>query len=307
MGDSMKTFQFQNKKQTNYFEGWYYRLTDVSKDINIAIIFAITKDVHNPHSFIQYYNGIDKKAHYYTFDVDKFHFDDETNTVHIGDNYLSSTQIFVHTDDLELAANTSHRILLDRYQSSYSAMGLLSKAPLECFQEVIYLDGHVEYTYNGVSSTGKSYMEKTYGTNFPSKWIWLQSNHSTQGSSITFSVGLVPVLFFHVKGFFLIYRYNNVEHRYGSFNLSRIKINQIDEYNTVFTIRKRFHKIQITASTSHPVSLVGPRKNGIMDLSVLESLDATATMTVFHHNKQIFEDTYNQVGLELMFTKKNRQ
>jgi len=297
----MKTFEYKNKKNENYFEGWYIRLHDRSKNVNIAVIFAITKNAENPHSFIQVYNGADKEAHYFTFDVDKFHFDYDTYTVHIGDNSLSSTSLVLSVEGYTINATITHRILLENYQSTYSAMGRLSKAPLECFQEVIYLDGKTEFTINNQPYYGSSYMEKTYGTNFPSKWIWLEANHSKQGSVISFSVGIIPFLFLKLKGFLLIYRHNNKEYRYGSFNLSQVKVLKSTHFATTIQVKKGFTKILIKAQTNNPVKLVGPRKNGVMDLAVFESIDATATIEVYKRGKLIFEDAYTNAGLELMY------
>ncbi len=297
----MNTFGYQNKKNQNYFEGWYVRFTDDDKHTNVAIIFAITKDKDNPHSFIQYYDGKQQQAFYYTFQSDAFAYDDTTKTVSIGDNYLSLTNARVKTDDVDLVASMGNQTFLEPYHGHQSAMGYLAKAPLECFQEVIYLDSAVTFTLNGANYKGKSYMEKTYGTNFPKKWIWLQANHASNGSALTFSVGLVPVLFFHVKGFFLIYRKDGVEHRFGSYNFARIRIKEISETETTFTIKRGKTMIVLTAATQHPVRLVGPSKNGRMNLDVFESIEATASIRVYHKRELVFEDDYTNVGLELMY------
>lgn len=300
----MNTFAYQNRKQHNYFEGWYVRLTDDSNNINVAIIFAITKDKENPHSFIQYYDGTNKEAFYYEFPSGDFRYDSDSHTVHIGRNYLSLRQVFLKTDDITVEAKTENNQLLKPYKGRQSAMGYMQKAPLECFQEVLYLDSNATFTLGDKTYQGHAYMEKTYGTNFPKQWIWLQSNHSKQGSKLTFSVGLVPVLFFHVKGFFLIYHHNGKEHRFGSYNLSHIKINEIDHASTTFTIHKRKTRIVITASSHQPVKLVGPSKNGKMNLDVFETLTGTATMKVYQKDELVFEDSYHNVGLELMYDKK---
>jgi hypothetical protein len=299
----MKTFAYQNRKDKNYFEGWYVRLTDEKNDINVAIIFAITKDKQHPHSFIQYYDGTKKEAFYYEFTTSQFQYDEGSGTVHIGDNFLSTRQVFLKTADVVIEAKTEDIQTLQPFRGHQSAMGYLQKAPLECFQEVIYLDTKATFTINDTTYHGRGYMEKTYGTNFPKDWIWLQSNHSKNGSKISFSVGLVPVLFFHVKGFFLIYHHQGNEYRYGSYNLSHIKIEHINHSETTYTIRKRKTKIIISAKSHQPVKLVGPSKNGVMNLDVFETLTGTATMKVYNKDELVFEDTYYNVGLELMYNK----
>ena len=162
------------------------------------------------------------------------------------------------------------------------------------------MDALVEGTLNNQAISGSGYMEKTYGTNFPNRWIWLQSNHSENGSTITFSVGMVPVLFFRIKGFLLIYHYNGEEVRLGSFNLSTLKIMESTDTSTKFIVKKGYHLVIIEATTVHPVKLLGPRKNGIMDLPVYESIEATAHIKAFYKGALVLEDTYTHVGLDLM-------
>ena len=54
----MNTFEYRNLKKKNYFEGWYQRVTDENNNINYSIIFAITKDENDSHSFIQIFDVV---------------------------------------------------------------------------------------------------------------------------------------------------------------------------------------------------------------------------------------------------------
>jgi len=296
----MNLFKYENKKQKNYFEGWYFKWTDKESKHSYALIFAITKDVNDSHSFIQFYDASINKSFYYRYDSSEFKFDRESNKVHIKQNSISEDMIYFNESGYEISIDQSNHQRLNEYQKTNSAMGFLSKAPLECFQEVLYLESDVIYTMNGKKCNAIGYMEKTYGTNFPSKWIWLQSNHSEEKSKVSFSVGLVPVLFFKVKGFFLILNYQGKEERFGSFNLSRIKVKKIDDKYSL-TIKKGSTRVNIIAKSNTHTTLIGPRKKGIMDLEVFESLDSTASIKVFKKGKLVFEDNYSHVGLELMY------
>ena len=184
-------------------------------------------------------------------------------------------------------------------------MGILSKAPLECFQEVVFLNANVTFDIKkkGLSSShsGQSYMERTYGTNFPSKWIWFQSNYSNNNSIVSFSVGLIPFLIFKVKGFFLVLNYNGLEERFGSFNFSKIKVRSINKTTSSITIRKGKKRVELFLETKEPVRLLGPLKNGIMSLEVFECINASGTVKVYHKNILLFEDVYQNAGLELMY------
>ena len=65
----MKSFTYQNRRKKDYFEGWYTRLVDIENNINIAVIFALTKNELDPHAFIQVYDGVELTNKYFRFDI----------------------------------------------------------------------------------------------------------------------------------------------------------------------------------------------------------------------------------------------
>lgn len=301
----MSGFGFENKKRKNYFEGWYFKCTDTSTSDNYAIIFAITRNMENPHSFIQFYNGTTNETLYFTFPIETFRYHLNSNTVFIGDNYICEDNVYFQSDELSFEATSTNQKKLRKYQHTHSAMGIMSKAPLECFQEIVFMNAEVKFDIikKGVASThsGQSYMERTYGTNFPSKWIWFQSNYSKHNSMVSFSVGLIPFLFFKVKGFFLVLSYNGLEERFGSFNFSKIKIQSIHKTTSSITIKKGKKRVELLLETKIPARLLGPLKNGIMNLEVWECINASGIIKVYHRNILLFEDVYQNAGLELMY------
>ena len=107
-------------------------------------------------------------------------------------------------------------------------MGFLKSAPLECFQEIIFLKSNVigSITVVGfnIKVNGISYMEKTYGTNFPQKWIWIQSNSTKLDAAISFSVGKIPIGPFKINGFISILRIGNNIYHFSSTKLSRMML-----------------------------------------------------------------------------------
>jgi hypothetical protein len=305
LGDMMMRFEFQNKKKKNYFEGWYLRFTDSSTNQNYALIFAMTKDKEDPHAFIQYYDGVKHTATYYRYQLSTFSYNKLTNEVSIGDNTLSPNKCHFEEDGVVIDVDITHHIALYPYKKSDSAMGYMSNLPLECFQEVIFMKAETKVTIqsqnNTLSFSGNGYMEKTYGTNFPQRWIWLQSNYSDK-TLLSFSVGKVPLFIFKKLGFFLIFHHNNMEYRYSTYNFSKIDIKQ-DDKKAVITITKKQDKIILEGTTNHPVKLIGPRKNGKMDLPVYESINGKMTMKFYQQDKLIFEDTFKNTGIELMYKK----
>ena len=298
----MNTFEYKNKKNKNYFEGWYLRVTDEAKDVNLAFIFAVTKDIDDPHAFIQVYDGIALTSKYYRFEIEDFKY--LKDTVYIKDNYLSLENMYLKVDDIEININIENIVKLKRKRKNSSAMSYMVKFPLECFQEVNIIDGYFNGELILKNETkyieGKVYLEKTYGNKFPQKWIWIQSNHFNKAAALTFAYGKVPFLRWKVNGFFSILKFNGKEYRFASYNLARIKINKTSETQVEIILKRRFHKLIINAKMIKPVKLVGPLENGKMNLEVFESINSLATLTFYRGRKVLFDTMGRNVGFELM-------
>ena len=95
----MKSFTYQNRRKKDYFEGWYTRLVDIENNINIAVIFALTKNELDPHAFIQVYDGVELTNKYFRFDIREFSF---SNEVSIGDNLLSPSNLKLDVDNYKI-------------------------------------------------------------------------------------------------------------------------------------------------------------------------------------------------------------
>ena len=290
----MERFQFQNKKEKDYFEGWYFRYT--TDNINYAVIFAVSKNTTDPHSFIQVFDESDEACLYLRYDVADFSYDFEKHEVKISSNILGVNRVFVRSDKLSLDLTFTDCVGLDKFNGPDSAMAYLKNAPLQCFQEVIYLEGKAEGLLNNVQTKGDIYIEKTYGNAFPSRWVWIQSSHSKKGNAISFSVGKIPVLFFKVNGFFCLLKVKGNLFRFSSPNFSRIKVKE-----NKISIRKGKYKLQLFPEQNHPVKLVGPIKHGLMKSTVLESINSTMIIKLYHKNKLILEDEFINVGYEMMY------
>lgn len=301
----MSLFGYKDRKSKNYFEGWYFRFTNSESNENYALIFAVTKDVDNPHSFIQFYDGVNNKSYYYKYDIEDFRYDENKDIVYIKDNCISPTKVFFSNEEFNITCQSLNHEYLQKYKKHSSAMGFLQNAPLECFQEVIFISAFVKVdmiiNQEKQHFKGKSYMEKTYGTNFPNKWVWIQSNFSEHHSSLSFSIGLIPVLFFKVKGFFLILHLKDKEYRFASYNNAKIDIIKQSAKQHKIIVSRRNLRVEIIAKTNNPVKLLGPSKKGKMDLSVYESINAIASLKMFDEDEMIFEDRFTNVGLELMY------
>ncbi len=296
----MKTFKYQNKKNSDYFEGWYFRFTDES-GVNYAVIFAITKCTEDPHCFVQIFNQYDESCKYVRYPVSKFNYDSLTDTVHINNNMLSDN-ILVIDEEIKINLSISNQLYLNANKNE-SAMSYLKNFPLECFQEVIFLDSTFTGSIDSGSRkeiSGKAYMEKTYGYSFPKKWIWIQSSYGSK-STFTFSTGAVPFKFLTITGFFLILKTASMSYRFSTTNNSKIKIYNGNPFMVMITKGK--FKVLIETKVNNTTKLVGPTSNGLMTMTVMESLDSECSIKMFNNGILIFEDKYTNVGAENTFNK----
>ncbi len=281
----MEKFKLQLKRHKNYFEGWYLRFTS---DVNYAVIFAITNCENDPHAFIQVFSELDKECVYKRFNLSDFQY--KNQEVFIKDNKLSLDSLYLNIDgfNVDLSFTQINAI-------RPSAMGYLSKFPLDTFQEVVIMSGMFKGTINNHKTLGTIYMEKTYGNKFPVKWIWLQSNDSEKKSNISFSVGYIPMFKRLTKGWLIL-----LETEYKNFSFHSFQGVRMKHYDNKIIIKTLFHKIIITFNQNNTILLVGPGKNAKMCIDVFESLTSSADIKIYRLGKEVFSDTFKNVGLEHM-------
>ena len=294
MNDGLiKRFSLVSRKSVNYFEGWYLRLLDKAQDINLALIFAYTKNKTDPHAFIQVYEGHHKKNTYYRFPLNDFSF--KNNEVKIAENTLSLKGVTLNLKEIHLEATLDDIIPIKQH----SAMGYLKRLPLQCYQEVVFIGATFKGTFNNKAFNGDAYMEKTYGTKFPKKWFWLQALEPKEDVRFTLAGGHVPTLFLKPFGFFAIFQYQDLEVVFATYNGAKCKVHSTEDHH-YFTLIKGAYKLTVKAKKRFPVKLVGPNQHGLMNLDVYEDLYTDITLTMYQNKEILVEVNHPYAGFEWM-------
>ncbi|MFW5842059.1 MAG: tocopherol cyclase family protein [Bacillota bacterium] len=293
----MNKFSLKTHMKHNRFEGWYVRVLDPVQSINLAFIFAYTGFKDDPHAFIQVFDGIKHTNTYHRFELDAF--DASGDMVAIGNNILSEDALTIRLKEMTLDVTFDYKV----HVKKKSAMGFLAKLPLECYQEILIMTSevHGNLSYLGASKSidGSSYMEKTYGRNFPKRWFWLEANQFDDEVSLSLSGGSVPTLFFKPFGFTMIIHLKGEELAFGTYN--RAKITRKEHNGIVrFVVTKKPYVITINASLGTPTVLKGPSKYGEMRLDVLESLDASVSLTIKKADNLLYHGNSLYSGFEWM-------
>jgi len=300
----MKTFGYQQHRETDYFEGWYLRVIDESQQINRSIIFACTFASTDPHAFLQLFSYDDEKPEYLRYSVDAFRTEGER--IYIGENFISPTEIFIQEVNFACDLTISEPVTLAPQFGTQSAMSFISYFKLQTNQEVVYLNatlkGLMRVLDQDYSIDGSTYIEKTYGHKFPPGHIWLQSAHfDVPATYFSLSIGVVPLLGIPTKGWFAMLRHDKDEYRFAIYNLAKLKITRStkNEVNLVIT-RGRF-RLEVLATRSTWVHLVGPTDGAVMSETVREAIDGTITLNLYYNDQLVLNTKGRFAGVENTF------
>ncbi len=291
----MNAFTFRKLREKNYFEGYYVRFYDAEDNVNLAFIFAVTYNEEDPHAFLQVFDGIKRENTYHRYPLSDFDFEEERLT--LGPNTLTSEHLSIDTPNHKLDIRFRRKVLPPKK----SAMGFLKKLPLQCYQEVLLLDGEADATtHERRNFSGKIYMEKTYGRAFPKRWLWVQANNFTDASvALSLAGGSVPFLMFRPFGFFVLLKHGDRTYRFASYNASRIKTSQNGDTMMV-TVRKGRYRLDIRITPSKPTRLSGPADKGKMGRDVYETLDANLHIALKKKSTILLKDKAACAALEWM-------
>ncbi|UCE07906.1 MAG: hypothetical protein JSW07_07705, partial [bacterium] len=143
---------YQGKKNlSQHFEGWYFKIVDLSERHIYAIIpgVFINKTHEHSHAFIQVFDGSNGKACYHKFPIADFRASDTVFEIHIDSNYFSSDKIKLdlHNSALHLIGELSFNSLTPWPKTLFSPgiMGWYSWVPfMECYHGIVSMDHEIE-------------------------------------------------------------------------------------------------------------------------------------------------------------------
>jgi tocopherol cyclase len=214
----------------SFIEGWYYKMVSADEQYSIAIVPGIfygnTSADGDHHAFI--FLNVQSKFHnlstdlYYRYDVSALQSSstdaDFNVTVHKTNFGLQWIHIDVDNQHNAVEKNEfgnatvradlrfTDMVPWPTSTAFPSIMGPLQYLPfLNCYHGLLSMNheihGHMilqdeSGTVHDIDMNGgKGYIEKDYGTAFPSTWIWMQTNHFHQENvSLFVAVADVPII-----------------------------------------------------------------------------------------------------------------
>lgn len=301
-------------KEKNYFEGWYYKHVTEDKKEVLAVIPGISLAEKNPHAFIQINETWHQRSYYFSYPISEFHHSDDPFMIMIGDSIFKEDEIELNIKEgaIEIIGTLTYSDLTPIKQNWYAPtiMGPFSYFKMECNHGIVSMDHYVD----GILfinqerfefEDGYGYIEKDYGTSFPKRYLWFQSNTPKKDTlnhkkmSFLLSIADIPFHGFHFKGVICVLQNDKKQYRFSTYDFAKIKQME-SKGNGIYMIKlkKRDYLLKIVIRNGISNSLLAP-KSGNMESSVEESLQAEATITLKQQKKTIWKQRFVSGGFEI--------
>ena len=308
---------FQGSHKSNikeYFEGWYFKNVNSTSSYTISIIAGVSYNKVDPHCFIQFISCDEKNNHftqYFRYPLSMFEFDSSPFQIKIGKCVFTESSISLSLENMKLKVKGtltySKLTYLKKTPFTPNIMGFFSYIPkLECNHHIISMEHKIHGSLfindkNINFDNGIGYMEKDWGSSFPSEYIWIQCNNFVDPTiKLALSVAKIPFLGFSFRGFFCSLFIDQKEYRFATYNRSKVIIDKANEKYTSISFKKGFLSLDVLAEIDKVQSLSSP-KNGIMNQSIKEGLSASISI-LFRDLKSDLEivSSGQNAGAEIM-------
>lgn len=288
------------------FEGWYIRIQDVQ--LSIAVIIGIHTEKDKNKAFIQTLDSISHASQFVYFEENEISYQREPFEIKLGDNCFNTQglKLFLKNSMISISARLSFSDFKPLKSTRYAPtiMGPFAYLSyMECVHAIISLSHKVkgnimiqnkEFTVNGIS-----YIEKDWGTSFPERYIWFQSNDCVElNATLFFAVANIPLKQICFQGIIAVLAYNDKQYRFATYNGCRLKrIFQKDGH--CYIIAEQYpYRLYFKIKQGTKFYLKAP-VNGTMGAHVDESLNASITLHLYKHHKSIAKLHFKNCGCEI--------
>ena len=276
-------FHGQNKTK-NYFEGWYFKFVSDDLKQKWAVIPGVFRGLQgsNTHeAFVQVLDGATGQSYYITYPVEQFKAAGNKFEVQVGPNSFSPEGATLDAGPLKGTIEITSP--LKPWPVTFAKPGIMGwygMVPMmECFHGLVSfhhtITANLEIEGRQVSFEGKGYIEKDWGKNFPSGYIWLHSNHldSDSEASLVSSAAIIPWLSASFRGFIMGFHHSGRLHSWTTYNKSKEDYLVIDDSHIKWQVTGPDGTLKISAERKRGGLLHAPLKTA-MHQRVEETMDA---------------------------------
>lgn len=284
-------------QKKHYFEGWYFKQVTADGKQTVSFIPGISLDGAESHCFVQVILSPNIQTYYFKYPLDQFNTTENPFSVTVGESVFSMDGCQIALNDASQSTPQGISIVGDLYFSNLSPiqssplmpniMGFFAYIPrMECNHGVISMNHSLKGSIDiGKQQSldfdgGKGYIEKDWGTSFPSEYIWIQANHFEKSDcSFMCSIATIPFGLFAFKGVIANLQVDGVEYRFATYNGAKVT-NFKNETNAVcFELIKGDVTLSCEGRLIEYGELKAPEK-GEMLRTIKEGLSGEVTLTL---------------------------
>jgi hypothetical protein len=259
-------------RKAPYFEGWYFKLVDAARQRRMAIIpgvFMAEGDARGNHAFVQVLDGMSGRASYHEYPYEAFQAHPERFEVRVGPNQFSAQALHLDIDTSEGRLQGDVRFEEQAlFPSSWWMPGIMGPfawiPAMECYHGLVSLDQRLvgTLTVDGEAwdfKGGRGYIEKDWGTNFPSAYVWMQTNHFARvGTSLSASVAMIPLYGLRFPGFIIALWHEGRLYRWATYNRSKIDLLKLTDSHVLWQVSGGGHVLMLEAERASGGLLKAP-------------------------------------------------
>jgi hypothetical protein len=299
-----------NGKTRNFFEGWYFKIVSEDQKQKWAIIPGIFRGLggsSRDEAFVQVLDGSTGRSWYHVYPVYEFSASETAFDVTVGENHFSSAGATLNLPQLKGRLEiTSEFKPWPVTLASPGIMGWYGLVPfMECFHGIVSfshsLKGNLEVEGKNASfDNGKGYIEKDWGRNFPSGYIWLHSNHLQESpdASLIASAAIIPWLGKPFRGFILGLHHSGQLHSWTTYNKSKEEWLKIDDTHINWKVSGPSGELELKAERKRGGLLHAPLREA-MHQRVEETLDGVVEVKHTKDGKTLLHSTATTSGMEV--------
>jgi tocopherol cyclase len=309
IGTILNPERFQGYGKTkSYFEGWYFKFLNADTTIAYAVIPGIAFDARgNGHSFIQVLDGKKHLSVYHKFEIQDFRAEKKVFNISIGDNHFSGDSLCLNLPGLKGELSFQGMVPWPKTFYSPGIMGPYAFAPfMECYHGIVSMDHAVAGTLlaNGQQINfdgGRGYIEKDWGSSFPSAYFWLQSNHfSESGISLKTSVAKIPWIRNSFTGYIAGLWMHDRLYRFTTYNRTALSRASMSGSTIKLVFNNSSYSLELLAFPDISAPLSAPIR-GAMEGRIEESMSSVVEvkLTEVKSGRVLLNDSGKHASLEL--------
>ncbi|MDF2539074.1 MAG: hypothetical protein K0S76_2095 [Herbinix sp.] len=302
-------FQGANKRK-NYFEGWYYKLIDKSKEHAFAIIPGISIKERDVHAFVQVLDQ-ENNTYYFRYPISDFCYHPKKFEISIGDNVFSQNRLLlnIRKDGINICGTLHFKniVTLPKTILRPGIMGPYSYVPfMECYHGIVSIHHDIFGQLKVLGKTldynaGYGYIEKDWGRSFPEHWIWFQSNHFDNNDiTLMFSVAKIPWINRAFTGFLSIFRYQDQVYVFATYTGAKLKRLEVSNGYVRVRIEDFRFRLDMKVLQTEGGAIKAPTNDG-MERNIIESINAVVKVRLTDRSGDlIYEGRGTNTGLEIV-------